>query len=123
MALSNTELQYKHRRTLKGTISNKLQSAKKNARKKSIEFNLTNEFLTNLWNDQGGLCALSGVEMGYIGSGWCTASIDRINPDKGYTEDNVQWTCWRVNDSKSNMKNEDFVNMCASITSKYYKQL
>ena len=121
MALTNKELQHRHRRTLKGTISNKRQSAKKNATAKGLEFSLTTSDLTELWNEQNGKCALSGVELGYIGSGWCSASIDRIDPLKGYTIDNVQWTCWRVNDAKANMTNTDFVNMCTAIASTSYK--
>lgn len=116
MALSQTELQYNHRRTRKGTISNKRQSCKKNAKNKGLEFSLTTEELTNLWESQGGCCALCGGELGYIGTGWVSASVDRINPDFGYTPHNVQWTHWRCNDAKSNMDNTSFLEMCAAIT-------
>lgn len=114
-ALTHTELQHRHRRTLKGTISNKLQSCKKNARLKGLSFNLTTPYLTELWNQQQGLCALSGVELGFIGTGWCTASVDRIDPSLGYDIGNVQWVAWRVNDAKSNMNNQDFIDMCRAI--------
>lgn len=116
-ALSMAELQHRHRRTKKGTISNKRQSAKKNARRKGLSFSLTTKFLTELWDKQKGKCALSGVPMGFIGSGWAAASIDRIDPCKGYDCDNVQWVCWRVNDSKSTMKDLDFVVMCRAVSS------
>ena len=115
MAMTNTELQHRHRRTLNGTISSKRQSAKQRATELGLEFALTTGDLHELWNKQRGLCAISGAELGYVGTGWCAASIDRIDPSKGYTLDNVQWVCWRVNDAKSNMKNEDFITMCAAI--------
>lgn len=115
MALTLNELQHRHRRTFKGTISNKRGYARKNAIAKGLEFDLTNGFLTELWNKQNGKCALSGAELGYIGTGWSAASIDRIDPSKGYIPENVQWVCWRANDAKANMTNEDFVAMCKAI--------
>ena len=117
MALTNNELQYRHRRTFKGTISNKRAYARKNAKAKGFEFGLTTDYLTELWNKQDGKCALSGADMGFIGTGWSAASIDRIDPDRGYMPGNVQWTCWRINDAKANMQNSDFVAMCRAVAS------
>ena len=122
-AKTNTELQHHHRRTLKGTISNKLMSAKKRARKDNLEFSITNLFVTELWNKQLGKCAKTGVEMGRIGDKWLSPSIDRIDPSKGYVEDNVQWTCWRYNDAKSNMTDDAFIALCLAVASVYFKQL
>jgi hypothetical protein len=115
MALTQAELQYNHRRTLKGTISNKRAYCRKNAVAKGLEFSLTTGYLQELWDKQQGKCALSGADLGYIGSGWSSASVDRIDPAGGYVEGNVQWVCWRVNDAKANMNNQDFINMCAAI--------
>lgn len=122
---ANAAHQRTHRRTKGGTISNKLQMCKKTAKAKGLDYDLTNAFLTALWDKQEGRCALSGVELGYIGSGWSSASVDRIDSTKGYVEDNVQWTCWRVNEAKSNMANEDFIAMCHAIaaTSPYTSNL
>lgn len=122
MALTNAELQHRHRRTLKGTISNKRQSAQKRAKRDGLEFVLSSEYLHDLWNKQDGKCALTGVTMGFIGQKWLSPSIDRIDSDKGYTEDNVQWVCWRANDAKSNMKNDDFVTMCLAVAATYFKK-
>lgn len=123
MALTQTELQHRHRRTLKGTISNKRQSAMKRARRDGMEFNLSTDFLHKIWEKQNGICALTGVEMGRIGSKWLSPSVDRIDSDKGYTEDNVQWVCWRANDAKCNMKNDDFVAMCLAVAATYFTNL
>jgi hypothetical protein len=123
MALTNAELQFNHRRTKKGTISNKRQSCKKNANNKGLEFSLSTEYLTMLWDSQRGCCAFCGGELGFIGSGWSAASVDRIDPTKGYVEGNVQWAHWRCNDAKANMDNEDFLRMCAAITAKHFARL
>jgi len=122
-AKTQTELQHHHRRTLKGTISNKLMSAKKRSRKDNLEFTLTNLFITALWNKQEGKCAKTGVEMGRIGDGWLSPSLDRIDSSMGYTEDNVQWTCWRYNDAKSNMSDDAFISLCLAVASVYFTQL
>ena len=122
-ATSNTELQYRHRRTLKGTISNKLMSTKKRARTDGFSFDLDNAFVTNLWEQQQGRCARTGVEMGRIGDKWTSPSIDRIDPSRGYERDNVQWVCWRYNDAKSGMTDEGFISLCLAVAATYFKQL
>ena len=120
MALTDAELQHRHRRTKKGTISNKRAYCRKNAKAKGLEFSLTTKELTNLWEEQEGCCALCGNTLGYIGTGWCAASVDRVSPHRGYVIDNVQWVHWRCNDAKANMTNADFINMCAAITVKQF---
>lgn len=116
---ANAASQYRYRRTYTGTIQAKYHGSKRNARAKGIKHTLTIDFLKDLWESQRGRCAISGVELGFVGSGWCAASIDRKNPELGYTPSNVQWTCWRVNEAKSNMDNQDFINMCSAIVVNY----
>ena len=56
--------------------------------------------------------------MTYIhGSGKHTinASIDRIDPSKGYTKDNVQLVCSQVNMMKSNMEMDELYMFCENI--------
>jgi hypothetical protein len=122
-ALTQTELQFRHRRTLKGTISNKLMSAKKRARNDNLSFELDNAYVTSLWEQQEGKCAKTGVELGRIGDKWLSPSLDRIDPLQGYIKGNVQWTCWRYNDAKSNMSDDSFTSMCLAIAATYFKQL
>ena len=122
-AATTTELQYRHRRTLKGTISNKLMSAKKRARNDGFLFELDNAFVTSLWEKQQGKCAKTGVDMGRIGDKWLSPSLDRISPLLGYTKENVQWTCWRYNDAKSNMSDDSFISLCLAVAATYFKQL
>lgn len=122
-ALTQTELQFRHRRTLKGTISNKLMSAKKRAKKDNLSFELDNAYVTSLWEQQEGKCAKTGVELGRIGDKWLSPSLDRIDPLQGYTKGNVQWTCWRYNDAKSNMSDDSFTSLCLAVAATYFKQL
>ena len=122
-ALTQTELQFRHRRTLKGTISNKLMSAKKRARNDNLSFELDNAYVTSLWEQQEGKCAKTGVELGRIGDKWLSPSLDRIDSLQGYTKGNVQWTCWRYNDAKSNMSDDAFTSLCLAVAATYFKQL
>ncbi len=122
-ALTQKELQYRHRRTLKGTISNKLMSSKKRARKDNLLFDIDNTYVTSLWEQQSGKCAKTGVELGRIGDKWLSPSLDRIDPSKGYEKGNVQWTCWRYNDAKSNMSDDAFTSLCLAVAATYFKQL
>lgn len=74
------------------------------------EFNITVPFLMELFERQGGKCALSGQPMltnthrdECPENTRCNPnklSIDRIDSSIGYTEDNVQLLRWRINSMK-----------------------
>lgn len=77
---------------------------KKRAKKKNLNFDLTSEYIRFLFNSQNGKCAISGLNM-VLNKRSRTlkdktlyyASIDRIDNNKGYTKDNVQFVCLGVN--------------------------
>lgn len=62
---------------------------------------LTVDDCLQLWDNQNGKCALSGVQMTHHrdGSGRkeFNASLDRIEPKGTYSKSNVQLVCYRVN--------------------------
>lgn len=68
---------------------------------KDLEFELTPEEVIAKWEIQEGRCALTGLFLTHHrdGSGYKehNASIDRINPKLGYTVDNIQLVCYRIN--------------------------
>jgi hypothetical protein len=98
-------------------------SAKKRARKDNLSFDITTPLMHEIWQKQEGKCAKTGVEMGRIGDKWTSPSIDRIDSSRGYEKDNVQWVCWRYNDAKSNMNDDEFVAMCLAVAATYFKEL
>jgi len=71
-----------------------------------LESNVTIEFIWELFLNQNRKCALSGVEIGFKKSVKRekkrdeTASLDRIDSLKAYTEDNVQWVHKDINKMK-----------------------
>lgn len=60
-------------------------------------------------------CQLSGEALEFEPNYIYTFSLDRKDSSKGYTHDNVQWVGVSVNTAKSNLSDDDFVDMCLSV--------
>jgi hypothetical protein len=86
------------------------------AKKKRIVWNLSLEFLMQLWENQEGICVYSGVPLSYEDNHPHTVSLDRIDSSKGYTEDNVQFVCTIVNYVKQRFDEGAFFDFCKSVT-------
>jgi hypothetical protein len=71
------------------------------------------EDLDRLFKKQMGECALTGLplRLSTKRSG-CTASVDRINSEKGYVRGNIQWVHKDVNMMKNNFSEERFKEIC-----------
>lgn len=96
--------------------------ARDRAKSKNIYFDLTKEFLLDLWDKQEGKCALTGLDMTYDmynGRTYTNVSIDRIDVSKGYTKDNVQLVCMAANQAKSDLTDEQLYQICKGIVDKY----
>ena len=85
-------------------------------------FDLSIEFLWNLYIKQNKKCALSGMPLKFgdintdksdLKNGDC--SLDRIDSSKGYTEDNVQWVYKKINIMKNNFDQNEFIELCRLI--------
>lgn len=80
-----------------------LKKALAGARRRSKRCTITLDDLFTLWDRQDGRCAVSGIE--FHDEAYPKAlvkrpfapSLDRINPDKGYTPDNVRLVCVSAN--------------------------
>ena len=87
-------------------------------RKDHSDFNLTEDFIKNLFYKQSGLCALSGEKMTMIlgkGRVHSNLSIDRINSDVGYVKDNIHLTTWIANAAKNNLTLNSFIALCFNV--------
>lgn len=76
------------------------------------------DFLCKLYDDQEGLCALSGRPLTFIcgmGVVLTNISIDRIDPLGEYTEENVQLVCRQVNTMKQRLSRDELVEWCRDI--------
>lgn len=93
----------------------------RNAKKKNLDCTITFEDIINLYDEQGGKCALTGYDM-TLGSSddviekQYAASPDRIDNDRGYTADNVWLVTARANSLKSDMTLEELLVWCEAVT-------
>lgn len=82
------------------------------ARKRSMDFSISIEYLNDLWEESKGLCALSGMPIKLKS----TASLDRIDSMQGYIKGNLQWVHKTVNRMKNNFPQEEFISICKKIS-------
>lgn len=87
-------------------------SIKHNARARNIAFTITLPDIEKIFNLQEGKCKFTGEKISFEDS---SASLDRINSNKGYIKGNVQWVHKDVNLMKNNRTEEDFINYCIKI--------
>jgi hypothetical protein len=93
-----------------------------NAKRRGIDWELTPEALQRVYEKQGKVCALTRLPIG-----WGThehsakmsgrknsysVSIDRIDSNKPYREDNIQLVHKNVNFMKQKLPMKEFVHFC-----------
>lgn len=96
--------------------------AKDRAKRYNIQFNLTLEYLKELWLKQQGKCAISNIDMTYVfncGRIPTNVSIDRIDSAKGYIMNNIQLVCMACNQMKSDLFEHKLYEFCKAIVNNY----
>ena len=91
------------------------------AKGRNCPYNLTIEYLYNLWEKQEGKCPYTGVNlikpsMEHPNDKIYTASLDKIIPELGYVEGNVQFISMALNYMKNVMSHEDTIKLCKLIS-------
>jgi len=91
---------------------------KTGAKDRNYEFSITIEYAWELYLKQNKKCSLSDIplKLGYLVDGEQTGSIDRIDNNKGYIEENVQWVHKDINKMKNAFSEEYFIELCKSVT-------
>jgi hypothetical protein len=97
-----------------GKVYSKL---KRDAAKRDIDFDLTIEEISNQYENQNKLCALTGVPLKF----GVDASVDRINSQLWYDSANIQIVHKDLNMMKKDMPNEVFIAWC-KLVSNYAKE-
>jgi len=86
---------------------------------RGYQWDLEAEDIINLYEEQGGCCALTGWPIGWPKKGLtATVSIDRIDSSEGYLKGNVQLLHKDVNMAKQQYSQDYFVEMCKAIADK-----
>lgn len=96
-----------------------IYQCKDRAKKVNIDFELSEDFIKELYDRQNGRCFYTNrplqQTLGYDNS----MSVDRKDSMKGYTEDNVCLCCKRVNWIKHEILLDDLVGYCRDIVKVY----
>lgn len=107
----------KREKCIEGEMPNRFwNSLISRSREHNIEVNIIKEDLKKLFIKQNKKCALTGWDIKFgcedIGT---TASVDRIDSNKGYIHGNIQFVHKTVNRCKSWYSEEDFYKICAAV--------
>lgn len=111
---------WKGYKDISGYYWTSLQSA---AAKKGY-YDITIEYIWDLFEKQQGRCKLSGLpivletslgSMNKNGYQKRTASLDRIDSSKGYLKENVQWVHKDINQMKSSRSDKVFIELCKAV--------
>lgn len=87
-----------------------VQLAQSRAKREGLDFDLTREWAESRWT---GSCELTGIEFvkgggtGRRSAGPFSPSLDKIDPAKGYVQDNCRFILWAINRFKG--RDEDAV--------------
>jgi hypothetical protein len=101
-----------------GDISiNQWNRIKRQAIIREITFDVQVEYGWELFEKQNKKCAISGLPLCFGNTKYdeTTASLDRIDSNKGYEKDNVQWVHKWINLMKSDFDQQEFIEMCRTV--------
>lgn len=98
---------------LKSTFTKMLQSTRSNAKSKSLPCSINLSILTGMYHKQEGKCYYTGTPMtlrtsDHLNRDPLLISLDRIQPNEGYTPSNTVMCCWGVNAMKGHHSKDLF---------------
>lgn len=93
----------------------RMRALKSHAQKRDVPFEITSDDLEGLWTTQNGLCYYAKIPMEFKKGSQRCVSVDRINPLKGYTLDNICLCCDIVNYMKSDASYKTLLEFCTLI--------
>ena len=110
----NTIYYNKNKSKYKWRLNRLVAMARNRAKSKGLDFNIDSEYVVQLWEDNFGCCALTGINFdlnftnkkGQVNPN--TVSIDRINPQLGYIKGNIRLITYHMNVALSEYGIEQF---------------
>ena len=92
------------------------ESFRKSAITRGYSWDIPAEIIDVMYTEQQGRCALSGLPIGWSSVGWDhSASIDRIDNELGYTDQNIQLVHKRINMMRGSLPVEEFIELCSLV--------
>ena len=97
-----------------GDLTNaQLVRAKCGARSRGLSFDLSLSEAWTVYEQQGGVCALSGLPLSFKSEE--TPSLDRVDSRRGYAAGNVQWVHPTLNRMKMDLRDDYFRGLCSLV--------
>lgn len=93
----------------------------KSANSRNLTIRVSRKYLFEVYISQNKKCALSGLDIVFAkrqqdhNRGGTTASIDRIDSNKGYIKGNIQWVHKDINKMKNNHNEIYFKQLCKMV--------
>lgn len=103
-------------------ITERFCGVRDRAKKNGLVLDFDREYIKQLWVQQNGICAISGIQMThqiYSGRVFTNLSVDRIDSNKGYIKGNIQLVCMAINQMKSDLTMEELIYFCKNIIDNY----
>lgn len=86
------------------------------SKRKNKEYNLDIQYVLDIYEQQKGLCNISGVPMTFeYGAKTTNVSIDRVDNNKGYVKGNVHLVCYVANIMKNQFSIQEFIQFAKKI--------
>ncbi len=96
-------------------VISRLKNLCTKARNRTKEFNLTDQDLFDLWENQNGQCAYTKLPLLAAANQFNTVSLDRVDSSKGYVVGNIQLVCAAINVMKMAATEDQFIHLCSLV--------
>ncbi len=117
---SNRKTDNSHRGWHRGIRVSWFNKFKVCAETRGKSFNISLDDVADVYEKQGGRCALTGWDISFPEIGHpsiFSCSIDRIDNSRGYEQDNIQLIDGRVNMMKGKYEQDFFIQVCQAVSS------
>ncbi len=119
----NNHIQYQRHNNPEIFIRSLVTSVKSRCKIAKRECTITKQSICELFNSQQGLCAITKLPLTLKPHQPSTLSIDRIDSNGGYTNNNVQLVCTSINIAKSNFTMSQFTEWLNVMAKSYLESL
>jgi len=103
--------------SLEGRLRKLMHDAKLRAKAKHLAIDIDEGFILELLRLQNSKCFYIKRELTPVANNWNTMSLDRKDPNAGYTKDNLVICCDIINRMKSYLNVPDFISLAKLIAS------
>jgi len=116
--------QTRHKYESKSWINSRIIGKRAQCKRLQLTFDLTEEFLTELWNKQEGKCYWLNIPITLERekNNPLKATLDRLDPNRGYTKENVVWSSYFANIGRGNCSSEKFSRIVEMVSNSLMKK-